>query len=79
MDKKIREQIVKRTIAHYASLLEHATRDREPSTDHVLRRIAIPLCEDFVDILKEGNKNDCTEIIDGFSKKCSFHITSKSI
>ncbi len=79
MGNQIRNQIVKRTLGHYASLLEHATRDYEVSPRHVLRRIVQPLCEDFADIIKNGNKNDYAQIIEGFSKRCiSFEIENKS-
>ncbi len=65
------KNFVKRTIGHYRALLEHSLKRREPSPEHILKRLVIPLCQDFNYILQEGTKNDAWIALEGISRECS--------
>ena len=61
---------VKSTISFFRLLLEHSQRGYEPSPDHVLKRMLVPLCTHFSEILAEGTKNDAWDAIEGFVREC---------
>lgn len=64
------KKIVKSTISFYRLLLEHSQKPYEPSPQHVLKRMLIPLCRNFDEIIEKGTKNDTWDLIKGFSKEC---------
>lgn len=65
------KQTVKETIGHFKVLLDHATRQYEPSAEHVLKRLIRPLCRDLKQVQDAGTKNDGWQIIEGFSTACA--------
>ena len=50
--------------------MEHSQKGYEPSPEHILQRMLIPLCAHFHNILEFGTKNDAWEIVEGFSQEC---------
>jgi len=64
------KKIVKSTISFYRLLLEHSLRPYEPSPQHVLKRMLLPLCRNFSILPERGTKNDCWELIQGFADEC---------
>lgn len=61
---------VKSTISFFRLLVEHSQREYEPSPQHVLKRMLLPLCRAFSEIVENGTKNDAWEVIQGFSSEC---------
>ena len=61
---------VKSTISFFRLLIEHSQREYEPSPEHILKRMLLPLCCAFSEIAENGTKNDAWEVIRGFSKEC---------
>lgn len=52
------KQMVKETVGRFRALLDRATREYEPSPEHVLKRLIRPLCRDLEQLQDEGTKND---------------------
>lgn len=65
------KKIVKSTISFYRLLIEHGQKPYEPSPQHILSRMLIPMCNNFDEIIEKGTKNDTWELINGFSKECN--------
>ncbi|MFQ6126996.1 MAG: hypothetical protein ACE5R6_20665 [Candidatus Heimdallarchaeota archaeon] len=65
------KRVVARGIGHFRILIDHSIRPYEPSPDHLLERMIIPLCQDFARILKKGTKNDTWMLFQGFEKECA--------
>ena len=61
---------VKSTISFFRLLIEHSQKGYEPSPEHILKRMLLPLCRGLSEIAETGTKNDAWEIIQGFSKEC---------
>ena len=61
---------VKSTISFFRLLIEHSQREYEPSPEHILKRMLLPLYCAFSEIAGNGTKNDAWEVIQGFSKEC---------
>lgn len=61
---------VKSTISFFRLLIEHSQRDYEPSPEHVLKRMLLPLCDHLTQIVEEGTKNDAWDVIEGFVRAC---------
>ncbi len=61
---------VKSAISFFRLLIEHSQREYEPSPEHVLKRMLLPLCRSFSEIVENGTKNDAWDVIQGFSKEC---------
>jgi len=51
-------------------LADHSLRPYEPSPEHILRRMIIPLCEDVRLIIERGTRNDSWDLLQGVSKEC---------
>jgi hypothetical protein len=64
------KKVVKSTISFYRLLIEHSQRPYEPSPQHVLKRMLLPLCANFNTILSQGTKNDSWELLRGFAEEC---------
>ena len=64
------KRIVARTLGHFRILVDHSMKPYEPSPDHILERMIVPLCHDFALILKKGTKNDGWHLLHGFEKEC---------
>ncbi len=64
------KNFVKDTVGHFTVLIDHATREYEPSPEHILKRMILPLCHDFATVLRKGTKNDARQVIEGFSRAC---------
>ncbi len=62
---------VKATISFFRLLIEHSQKEYEPSPEHILKRMLLPLCRNFSEITKEGTKNDAWDAIQGFSQECN--------
>ena len=61
---------VKSTISFFRLLIEHGQKEYEPSPEHVLKRMLLPLCRNFREIVEKGTKNDAWCVIEGFLKEC---------
>jgi hypothetical protein len=61
---------VKSAISFFRLLIEHSQREYEPSPEHILKRMLLPLCRAFAEIVESGTKNDAWEVIRGFSREC---------
>jgi hypothetical protein len=61
---------VRRAIGHFRVLVDHALRLREPSQEHILHRMVMPLCADLYEVLEDGTRNDAWEVLEGFSQEC---------
>lgn len=61
---------VKSTVSFFRLLIEHSQRDYEPSPEHLLKRMLLPLCDHLAEIACEGTKNDAWDTIEGFAKEC---------
>ena len=61
---------VKSTVSFFRLLIEHSQRDYEPSPEHVLKRMLLPLCDHLTEIVEEGTKNDAWDAIEGFAREC---------
>lgn len=61
---------VKSTVSFFRLLIEHSQRDYEPSPEHVLKRMLLPLCEHLTEIVEDGMKNDAWDAIEGFAQVC---------
>jgi len=61
---------VKATVSLFRVLIEHSQKEYEPSPEHVLKRMLLPLCRHFSWIADKGTKNDARDAIQGFSKEC---------
>lgn len=64
------KKIVKDAIGDFRVLGDHAYREYEVSPRHVLRRIAIPMCEGINRVLVEGTKNDAWDLLQGMVGEC---------
>ena len=42
----------------------------EPSPEHILKRMLIPICESMNEIYEGGTRNDAWDLIEGFTKQC---------
>jgi hypothetical protein len=65
------KQVVKRAVGHFGVLIDHALKPYESSSEHVLKRMVHPLCQDIRDVLEKGTKNDAWEVMEGFSRECA--------
>lgn len=61
---------VKSTVSFFRLLIEHSQKEYEPSPEHILKRMLLPLCRGFFEIVENGTKNDAWEVIQGFSREC---------
>ncbi|MBU1660246.1 MAG: hypothetical protein KKD28_02090 [Chloroflexi bacterium] len=61
---------VKSTISFFRLLVEHSHRDYEPSPQHVLKRMLLPLCDHLTEIVEDGTKNDAWDVVEGFVREC---------
>lgn len=61
---------VKSTISFFRLLIEHSQKEYEPSPEHILKRMLLPLCRGFSEIVATGTKNDAWEVVDGFAQEC---------
>ncbi len=61
---------IKRILGHFSNLAEHTLRPYEPTPIHLKKRLLIPFCEDIMDLLKTGTKNDYQEAFTGISEIC---------
>lgn len=59
-----------RVTGHFRVLIDHSLRPYEPNPSHLLKRMLLPLCEDFQNMLAEGTKNDAWELLKSFSETC---------
>ena len=66
----ILKKISKDVVAIFKVLLDHSTRDYEPSPTHVLKRMVRPLCRELELVMQKGTKNEAWDILEGFSKTC---------
>lgn len=64
------KKIVKSTISYFELLIRHSQKKYEPSPEHILKRMLIPLCGNLDELVKSGTKNDAWELMEGFSKEC---------
>jgi len=61
---------IKSTISFFRLLIEHSQKEYEPSPEHILKRMLLPLCRHFGEIMENGTKNDAWDIIEGFVGEC---------
>lgn len=61
---------VKSTISFFRLLVEHSQKEYEPSPEHILKRMLLPLCCHFSEIVENGTKNDAWNTIEGFVREC---------
>jgi len=61
---------IKGTVSYFKLLIEHSQREYEPSPEHILKRMLVPLCRNLDKLLVEGTKNDAWLVIEGLSKEC---------
>ncbi len=61
---------VKGAVGHFRNILIHSTREYEPSTEHVLKRLLKPLCQDLNYIIEKGTMRDAKEKLILFQKEC---------
>lgn len=61
---------VKSTVSFFRLLIEHSQKEYEPSPEHVLKRMFLPLCRNFREIVEKGTKSDAWSVIEGFLKEC---------
>lgn len=61
---------VKSTISFFRLLIEHSQREYEPSPEHILKRLLLPLCCALSEIVENGTKNDAWDVIQGLSREC---------
>lgn len=64
------KKITKSTISYFELLIRHSQKKYEPSPEHILKRMLIPLCENLDKLVTTGTKNDDWELMEGFSKEC---------
>lgn len=64
------KKIVKSTISFYRLLIKHSLKPYEPSPQHILKRMWLPLFKNFDEIIQKGTKNDTWELIEGFAREC---------
>jgi len=60
----------KSTVSFSRLLIEHSQREYEPSSEHVLKRMLVPLCDHLQELVEEGAKNDAWDVIEGFAREC---------
>ncbi|MEM2107188.1 MAG: hypothetical protein QXV46_05195 [Candidatus Bathyarchaeia archaeon] len=72
------EPYVKDAIGHFRNLLEHAMREHEPTSEHVLKRLLIPLCRDISLVVSKGTSGDASSVLEGFRVLCTKAIKSMS-
>jgi len=58
-------------MGHFRVLVDHSLKPYEPSPDHILERMIVPLCQDFARIRKKGTKNDAWMLLQGFEIECN--------
>ncbi|MEM2133929.1 MAG: hypothetical protein QXG44_03710 [Candidatus Jordarchaeaceae archaeon] len=63
-------KIVKRTLGHFKILIEHSLRPYEPTPQHILKRIVIPICQDVRAMQTKGTKNDSWEFLQVLAEEC---------
>ncbi len=61
---------VKSTISLFRLLIEYSQRDYEPSPQHILKRMLLPLCDHLTEIVEDGTRNDAWDVIEGFAREC---------
>lgn len=61
---------IKSTVSFFRLLIEHSQKEYEPSPEHVLKRMLLPLCRNFAEIVEKGTKSDARPMIEGFVKEC---------
>jgi hypothetical protein len=57
-------------VSFFRLLVEHSQRPYEPSPEHVLKRMLLPLCDHLTEIVTEGTKNDAWDAIEDFVSEC---------
>jgi len=61
---------VKSTISYFRLLIKHSQKKYEPSPEHILKRMLIPICESLNEISETGTRNDAWDLVEGFTKEC---------
>lgn len=61
---------VKSTISYFRLLIKHSQKTYEPSPEHILKRMLIPICESLNETLENGTRNDAWDLVEGFTKEC---------
>ncbi|MHA1364148.1 MAG: hypothetical protein ACTSP1_16725 [Candidatus Freyarchaeota archaeon] len=61
---------VKDAAAHFRNLLSHLTREYEPTSEHVLKRLLRPLCRDLKRIIERGTAEDVWETVNRLREEC---------
>jgi len=61
---------VKSTISYFRLLIKHSQKVYEPSPEHILKRMLIPICESLNEILENGTRNDAWDLVEGFTREC---------
>jgi hypothetical protein len=61
---------VKSTISYFKLLIKHSQKPYEPSPEHILKRMLIPICESMNEICDGGTRNDAWDLVEGFAKEC---------
>jgi len=64
------KNIVKDAVGHFKVLMEHSQREYEPHPIHVLKRMVVPLCHDFEQIIKQGTKSDAWQTLEAIVREC---------
>lgn len=63
-------RIVKRTLGHFKILIEHSLRPYEPTPQHILKRMIMPICQDVRTMQTKGTKNDSWDFLQGLGEEC---------
>ena len=61
---------VKSTISYFKLLIKHSQKPYEPSPEHILKRMLIPICQSINEIRDSGTRNDACDLVEGFAKEC---------
>ncbi|MHA1833791.1 MAG: hypothetical protein ACTSV7_07355 [Candidatus Baldrarchaeia archaeon] len=68
------EKYVKRTVAYFRNLVDHALRPYEPSPTHVLKRVLKPFCKNISFVAENGTKNHFKKLVEEISKNCKKYV-----
>jgi len=68
-------RIVKRTLGHFKILIEHSLRPYEPTPQHILKRMIMPICQDVRTMQTKGTKNDSWDLLQGLGEECKAILT----
>lgn len=72
------KHFVKEAVGHFKVLMDHSLRDYEPHPVHVLKRMVVPLCQDFERILDQGSKNVAWQMLESIVHECHKLKSEKS-